>query len=198
MIGGVGLGDRVFPPASGLTFSTWICVDKFSDPRSDPHPVRILTLARSTKASPETSAVCLAIAISTRDKAIIVSCQVLEGLVGNFYTLMSLLIPSSYDPLFQESSTDQNNDWQPEFSGDWGARVWFPDIMKEGEWHHLTFTFSKQVSLELNVDDILYLYQNYDNRLSRTPPSPYILMVSKLPATRYTIFNKIQVMFDFL
>ena len=39
-----------------------------------------------------------------RDKAIIVSCQ--------------------------ESSTDQNNDWQPEFSGEWGARVWFPDIMK--------------------------------------------------------------------
>ena len=23
--------------------------------------------------------------------------------------------------------------------------MWFPDIMKEGEWHHLTFTFSKQV-----------------------------------------------------
>ena len=119
MIGGVGLGDRVFPPASGLTFSTWICVDKFSDPRSDPHPVRILTLARSTKASPETSAVCLAIAISTRDKAIIVSSQ--------------------------ESAIDQSNDWQPEFSGEWGARVWFPDIMKEGEWHHLVFVFSKQV-----------------------------------------------------
>ena len=115
VVGGVGLGDRMFPPNTGLTFSTWICVDKFSDPRSDPHPVRILTLARSVK---ESQHVCLSIVISTRDKAIIVSCQ--------------------------ESNIDQSSDWQPEWSGDWGARVWFPDIMKEGEWHHLVFVFSKQ------------------------------------------------------
>ena len=119
VIGGVGVGDRVFPPSPGLTFSTWICVDKFSDPRSDPHPVRILTLARNSKSSPDTNFVCLAVAISTRDKAIIVSSQ--------------------------ESAIDQSNDWQPEFSGEWGARVWFPDIMKEGEWHHLVFVFSKQL-----------------------------------------------------
>ena len=119
VVGGLGLGDRLFPPTTGLTYSTWICIDKFSDPRSDPHPVRILTLARNSKSAPDNHLVCLAIAISTRDKAIIVSCQ--------------------------ESSTEQNNDWQPEFSGEWGARVWFPDIMKEGEWHHLVFVFSKQV-----------------------------------------------------
>ena len=119
VVGGVGVGDRVFPPSPGLTFSTWICVDKFSDPRSDPHPVRMLTLARTSKNSPDTNFVCLAIAISTRDKAIIVSSQ--------------------------ESAIDQSNDWQPEFSGEWGARLWFPDIMKEGEWHHLVFVFSKQV-----------------------------------------------------
>merc|ERR1719357_9656 len=35
VIGGIGLGDRVFPPTLGLTYSTWICIDKFSDPRSD-------------------------------------------------------------------------------------------------------------------------------------------------------------------
>ena len=29
VVGGVGLGDRAFPPPAGLTFSTWICVDKF-------------------------------------------------------------------------------------------------------------------------------------------------------------------------
>ena len=41
--------------------------------------------------------------------------------------------------------SEQNSDWQPEWGGDWGARVWFPDIMKEGEWHHLVFVFSKQI-----------------------------------------------------
>ena len=30
VMGGVGLGDRLFPPTPGLTFSTWICVDKVS------------------------------------------------------------------------------------------------------------------------------------------------------------------------
>ena len=37
--------------------------------------MRLLTLARTSRAAPDTSSVCLAIAISTRDKAIIVSCQ---------------------------------------------------------------------------------------------------------------------------
>ena len=40
---------------------------------------------------------------------------------------------------------DASNDWQPEVNGDWGVRVWFPDIMKEGEWHHLVFVFNRQV-----------------------------------------------------
>jgi len=38
IMGGVGSGgDRIFPAQTGMTFSTWICVDKFSDPRLDPH-----------------------------------------------------------------------------------------------------------------------------------------------------------------
>ena len=117
--GGVGVGDRSFPPQQGLSYSTWICVDKFSDPRADPHPVRILSLARTTKRDGVDQAMlCLSVAISTRDKAIIVSCT--------------------------ECAAETSNDWQPEFQGEWGARVWFPDIMKEGEWHHLVFVFSRQ------------------------------------------------------
>ena len=109
--GGVGLGDRSFPPVTGLSFSTWICVERFSCPRSDPHPVRLLSLGRG-------STVCLSLTISSRDKAVVVSCQ--------------------------ESAADTSSDWQPEYSGEWGARVWFPDILKEGEWHHLVFTLAKQ------------------------------------------------------
>lgn len=63
-------GDRIFPPQTGITYSTWICVDKFSDPRTDPHPVRILTLARNL---PESHLICLTVLLSARDKAIIVS-----------------------------------------------------------------------------------------------------------------------------
>ena len=80
VIGGIGQGDRAFPPTPGFTYSTWVCVDKFSDPRSDPHPVRLLTLTRhlrggGEKQEEQESNVCLAICLSARDKAVIISTQ---------------------------------------------------------------------------------------------------------------------------
>ena len=42
--GGIGTGDRVFPPATGLTYSTWFNVERYSNSRADPHCVRLLTL----------------------------------------------------------------------------------------------------------------------------------------------------------
>lgn len=68
-------GDRVFPPQTGLTYSTWICVEKYSDPRSDPHCVRLLTLVRNISNSRDEHLVCLTIVLSARDKAIIISTQ---------------------------------------------------------------------------------------------------------------------------
>lgn len=74
-VGGIGTGERVFPPQTGLTFSTWFCVDKFSDPRTDPHCVRLLTITRIVNNLREDNVVCLSILLSARDKAIIVSTQ---------------------------------------------------------------------------------------------------------------------------
>lgn len=75
IIGGIGTGDRIFPPQTGLTYSTWFCVDKFSDPRTDPHCVRLLTLVRTANNAREDNIVCLTVLLSARDKAIIVSTQ---------------------------------------------------------------------------------------------------------------------------
>lgn len=75
VIGGIGSGDRVFPPQTGLSYSTWFCVDKFSDPRTDPHCVRLLTLVRTVNTPREDNLVCLTVLLSARDKAIIVSTQ---------------------------------------------------------------------------------------------------------------------------
>lgn len=75
VIGGIGSGDRVFPPQTGLSYSTWFCVDKFSDPRTDPHCVRLLTLIRTMNNPREDNLVCLTVLLSARDKAIIVSTQ---------------------------------------------------------------------------------------------------------------------------
>lgn len=75
IIGGIGTGDRLFPPQTGMTYSTWFCVDKFSDPRTDPHCVRLLTLIRTANNAREDNIVCLTVLLSARDKAIIVSTQ---------------------------------------------------------------------------------------------------------------------------
>lgn len=68
-------GDRMFPPQTGLSYSTWICVDKFSDPRTDPHCVRLLTLVRNIHCGRDDHLVCLAMVMSARDKAVIVTTQ---------------------------------------------------------------------------------------------------------------------------
>ena len=151
VLGGIGIGERIFPPQLGLTFSTWICIEKFSDPRRDPHPVRLLTIARNDKSTREISNVCLSIVLSTRDKAIIVSVQ--------------------------EYSIENTNDWQPEYNNEWGTRVWFPDIMKEGEWHHLIFSLNRYgakgscMTLFVNGLEVASNKMNYISQPSATTGS---------------------------
>lgn len=36
-----------------------------------------------------------------------------------------------------------NSDFQPDYSGEYGARIWFPDLIKEGEWHHIVVVLNR-------------------------------------------------------
>lgn len=64
-------GERLFPPPSGLSYSIWFCVERFStSPHT--HPVRLLTVVRRATAS-EQHYVCLAIVLSAKDRSLIVS-----------------------------------------------------------------------------------------------------------------------------
>ena len=65
-------GERLFPPQSGMTFSSWICVDKFSLLSVDPHPVRLLTLVRHIQGRDD-HLICLHVQLSARDRALFVS-----------------------------------------------------------------------------------------------------------------------------
>ena len=67
-------GERMFPPQSGLTFSTWFCVDKYSVQGVDPHPVRLFTIVRNLQGREE-NLICLSITLSPRDKALYVCTQ---------------------------------------------------------------------------------------------------------------------------
>ncbi|XP_022116141.2 WD repeat and FYVE domain-containing protein 3 isoform X3 [Pieris rapae] len=119
-LGGIGSGDRVFPPQTGLTYSTWICVEKYSEARTDPHCVRLLTLVRNINNSRDDHLVCLALVLSARDKAIIVSTQ-------------ETLVPHNV------------GEWEPEGVGECGARVWCPDLQHEGQWRHLALVLNRAV-----------------------------------------------------
>uniref|UniRef100_A0A8C4ZMQ7 WD repeat and FYVE domain containing 3 n=1 Tax=Gadus morhua TaxID=8049 RepID=A0A8C4ZMQ7_GADMO len=117
---GRGAGERVFPPASGLTYSTWFCVERFS---SAPHlhPLRLLTVVRRASAS-EQHYVCLSITLSPSDRSLSVSTK--EELLhsysdesreeGSFYELLPCC-----------------------------ARVRCADQILEGQWHHLVVVMSK-------------------------------------------------------
>jgi len=120
IIGGIGSGDRIFPPQTGMSYSTWFCVDKFSDPRTDPHCVRLLTLIRTVNNPREDNLVCLIVLLSARDKAIIVSTQ-------------ETLVPHNV------------GEWEPEGTGDSSARIWCPDLLHEGQWHHLVVVLNRAV-----------------------------------------------------
>lgn len=65
----------MFPPQTGLSYSAWVCVERWSDPRVDPHCVRLLTLVRNLHSARDEHLVCLTVVLSARDKAIIVSTQ---------------------------------------------------------------------------------------------------------------------------
>lgn len=64
-------GERLFPPPSGLSYSTWFCVERFSS-APQAHPVRLLTMVRRATSS-EQHYVCLAVALSTKDRLLTVS-----------------------------------------------------------------------------------------------------------------------------
>lgn len=145
VLGGIGSGDRLFPPQTGLTFSTWICVDKFSDPRTDPHCVRLLTLVRSPQSSRDL--ICLTAVLSARDKAIIVSTH--------------------------ETPLPQNvGEWEPEVTGEYGARVWCPDLLHEGQWHHIAIVLNRAVlknsSFSLYLDG-QHIHSQKLHYISQTP-----------------------------
>lgn len=98
------MGDRAFPCSHpGLTYATWICIDKFSDPRSDPHPVRLLTIGRQIKTGAvgdeaDNNFVCLSLALSSRDKALIVSTQESKEESGVFCRAPNLRLILLFQP----------------------------------------------------------------------------------------------------
>ena len=72
---GIGAGERTFPPQAGMTFIAWVCVERFSSPYDDPHPIRLLTICYKTRQLDGSfrDITCLNIRISGMDRSLVVS-----------------------------------------------------------------------------------------------------------------------------
>ncbi|CAL8102436.1 unnamed protein product [Calicophoron daubneyi] len=86
--GGVGSGERIFPPPHGFTFSSWLCVlhfdrvhrqtshdrDSLAGGKSQPQAVHLLTIVRGIQ-SVNDQLICLRVFIHPRTRMLVVSTQ---------------------------------------------------------------------------------------------------------------------------
>jgi len=84
----------------------------------------------------------------------------MEQLCNMFFNLLSCI--NKHSSLLQTNIKfllhffPDIGEWEPEPTGDSGARVWCPDLLQEGQWHHLAFVLNRAVlknsSFSLYVD----------------------------------------------
>ncbi|KAL5018829.1 hypothetical protein ScPMuIL_004551 [Solemya velum] len=122
VIGGIGTGERVFPPQSGMTYSTWFCVEKFSNVATDAHPVRLLTIVRNLQGRDE-NLICLSVVLASKDRSLVVSTQ---------ETYMPVSVSGNEQSQEQETKLNDNT-----------VRFWCPELTQEGQWHHLVLLFHR-------------------------------------------------------
>uniref|UniRef100_A0A3P9J0T7 WD repeat and FYVE domain containing 3 n=1 Tax=Oryzias latipes TaxID=8090 RepID=A0A3P9J0T7_ORYLA len=120
VLSGMGTGERLFPPPSGLSYSTWFCVERFSS-APQAHPVRLLTMVRRATSS-EQHYVCLAVGLSTKDR---------------------LLTISTKEELLQTHSDESSEEASFYEILPCCARFRCADLIAEGQWHHLVLVMSK-------------------------------------------------------
>ncbi|KAI4821287.1 hypothetical protein KUCAC02_029225, partial [Chaenocephalus aceratus] len=121
VLSGMGTGERLFPPPSGLSYSTWFCVERFSA-APHAHPVRLLTVVRRATSS-EQHYVCLAVVLSTKDRSLTVSTK---------------------EELLQSYSADESSEEAAFYEIlPCCARFRCGELIAEGQWHHLVLVMSK-------------------------------------------------------
>ncbi|KAL5107634.1 WD repeat and FYVE domain-containing protein 3 [Taenia crassiceps] len=130
--GGVGIGERAFPPTNGITYCSWVCVSDFGTPPSDsstPHPVRLLTVFKGIQGTNE-QLICLSIHLDPQSRALVVSSK-------------ERLLPT-------EGSSHRSKDAaldSPNFTGDDAHTVVFTtssvSLWTTNVWRHVALVFAR-------------------------------------------------------
>ena len=118
--GGVGTGERIFPPQSGFSYSTWICVDKFGSLAYDKtHPIRLLTLLRHVQSNDALTS-CLTVLLSPRSRSLVISTEETPL--------------KKYDPRVLDNEL-KGSDHLVKFN--------CSELFQEGNWLHIVLVFNK-------------------------------------------------------
>jgi hypothetical protein len=155
--GGVGTGERVFPPQSGLTYSTWIYIDRFVMPSTSlnlegsmsssgsssssssskqSHPIRILTLVKHSKIK-DTLTACLTVYLSPKNRSLFVSTE--EILLQNQY-----LQQQKFEEYHQSATSSSSTPQQPKLN-DYTAKFNCSELFQEGKWLHISLVWTRAV-----------------------------------------------------
>ncbi|CAF0895193.1 unnamed protein product [Brachionus calyciflorus] len=119
--GGVGTGERVFPPQSGLSYSTWMYIEKFPSNSKTPHPIRILTLIKHFKIK-DTLSSCLTINLSPKNRSFFINTE---------------------ETLLQQFKFDEKvNDYSTKFN--------CSELFQERQWLHLRIVLNRAVNSKPN------------------------------------------------
>lgn len=137
--GGVGSGERIFPSQSGLTYSSWIYVDRFGFTSKDQtllelrkypvHPIRILTIVKHSKVK-DTLTACLTVYYSPRSKSLFVSTE--EILLQN-----QLQQQQRLEELVSQPEPIKLNEFT--------ARFHCGDLFQENKWLHVCLVWNRAV-----------------------------------------------------
>ncbi|XP_039629915.1 WD repeat- and FYVE domain-containing protein 4 isoform X2 [Polypterus senegalus] len=119
--GGHGIDCRAFPPATGLSFSIWFMVGKFSS-ISDAHPVRLFTVIRHMSRM-SFHYVCLSVSISAPDNILVISTE------EEIFQYLDMMEPDTS----HSSSTPSC------------IRLMCSKLLTPDQWHHLTIVIAKDV-----------------------------------------------------
>lgn len=139
ILGGVGSTERLFPPLNGLTFSSWICIERFPTRSSDSnHNIRLFTIYRGSAATGKEYS-CFRIQISALDRSLTASTE--EVL------------------LFDNRENKSGFPHDPECN----LSIWTPELLHEGKWHHIAVTVNrstvKQSIISVYIDGEMIHHQ---------------------------------------
>lgn len=144
--GGIGVGERLFPPQNALTYLTWFCIDQYPGQNNSNSPTPTPNLeSLSCSASPTPYGNQANKELPTKDLSNLRLLTIVRSLKnGKEFCCLQIQISAKNKCLIvstQEIPFNEQNDVQ--FNQDATVRIFHPNLFTPGKWHHLAIVLSR-------------------------------------------------------